>query len=106
MSKVPEITVKELDAMRKSGEDFVLIDVREQKEFDACNMGGLLMPLSTLEDHINEVPKGKKLVVHCHLGGRSAAAVAMLMEAGYQNVYNLKGGISAWINEIDPNLKK
>jgi adenylyltransferase/sulfurtransferase len=106
-SLVNEISVKELFNWQKSGEDFQLIDVREPHEYEIANIGGELIPLATIENSIEKIDRSKKVVVHCKMGGRSAKAIKQLQEQfGFVNVYNLKGGIIAWIDEVQPELKK
>lgn len=96
-----EVTVNELKQMTDDGLDFVLIDVREQYEFDADNLGGILIPLGSVLDRIDEIPKDKPVVVHCRSGARSATAIRELENRfGYTNLSNLKGGIMAWQSEF------
>jgi molybdopterin/thiamine biosynthesis adenylyltransferase/rhodanese-related sulfurtransferase len=103
--KMKEITVQELDQKMKDNADFVLIDVREEHEFEQANMGGKLIPLGQIPERFAEIPKDKDVVVHCRMGSRSANAIMYLMQAqGYDNLSNLAGGITAWANEIDPSL--
>jgi rhodanese-related sulfurtransferase len=102
-----EKTVSELKAMIDNGEDFQLIDVREPHEYDICNLKGTLIPMNEVPDHIDEISKGKTVVVHCRSGARSGRIVQLLEESyGYQNLYNLKGGILAWADEIDHSMAK
>ncbi|MFN5324765.1 MAG: rhodanese-like domain-containing protein [Bacteroidota bacterium] len=96
-----EISVQELKALKESGSDYLLIDVREQYEYDAANLGGVLIPLGSILDHSNEIPRDKQVVVHCRSGARSATAIRELENRfGFDNLSNLKGGIIAWQNEI------
>lgn len=99
-----EITAKELKAMKDAKADFVLIDVREESEAAAANIGGKLIPMGTVMQHLNEIPKDKKVVVHCRSGKRSAAVIGALEQTGYTNLYNLKGGIMAYAADVDPSL--
>jgi rhodanese-related sulfurtransferase len=101
-----EVTVKELKEMMDKKEDFQLIDVREEMEFDACNIGGELIPMGTVMDNLDKISKEKKVVIHCKAGGRSATIVQVLEAQGFTNLYNLKGGILAWSDEIDPTVPK
>ena len=102
-----EITVQELKAMQDRKEDFQLIDVREEYEFDICQIGGDLIPMGEVAENLDKISKIKKVVVHCRSGKRSASVVQMLeQQHGYTNLYNLKGGIMAWADEIDPTLAK
>lgn len=106
-----ELTVQELKIKLDNHENFQLIDVREELEYQIVNLGGTLIPLSSFETNIDQITKdiAKNLpvIIHCKSGGRSAQAVHLLQEKyGYTNVYNLKGGIMAYINEIDPTLPR
>jgi adenylyltransferase/sulfurtransferase len=96
-----EITVQELKQMTESGSEFVLIDVREQHEYDSANLGGILIPLGSILDRSNEIPKDIPVVIHCRSGMRSATAIRELENRfGYTNLANLKGGIMAWQSEF------
>ncbi|HEU0118757.1 MAG TPA: rhodanese-like domain-containing protein [Alphaproteobacteria bacterium] len=107
MSNVPAIEVEQLRDMMQSAEPPLLIDVREQRENDFCQIpGNKLIPLGELPQHLAELPKDKTIVLHCHHGGRSGRAVAYLMQQGYDKVLNLKGGIHAWSQRIDPSVKE
>jgi len=85
-------------------EDFQLVDVRETYEFEVCNLGGLLIPMGEVMGSLDRISKDKTVVVHCRSGGRSGTIVQFLESNGYGNVYNLKGGILAWIEHIDPTM--
>jgi rhodanese-related sulfurtransferase len=99
-----DISVEQLEHMRASGDDFVLLDVREPNEVSVCEIGGQLIPLGVLGERMSELDPSAHIVVHCHVGGRSAAAVNALRGAGFENTWNLQGGIRAWIQRIDPSL--
>lgn len=100
-----EITVQQLKSMMDNKEDFQLIDVREEYEHEAAQMGGELIPMGEVADNINKISRDKKVVVHCRSGKRSATVIQMLEQAhGFKNLYNLKGGIMAWAQEIDPSI--
>lgn len=101
-----EVTVVELKKMMDNKEDFQLIDVREEVEFDVCNLGGELIPMGTVMDNLDKISKDKKVVIHCKAGGRSGTIVQMLTAQGYTNLYNLKGGILAWSDEVDSSVPK
>jgi molybdopterin/thiamine biosynthesis adenylyltransferase/rhodanese-related sulfurtransferase/molybdopterin converting factor small subunit len=102
-----EITVKELYDWQVRGEKFQLIDVREPHEYDIVNIGGELIPLGSIAAGSDRIDKDKKVVVHCKMGGRSAKAIRELEEKfGFTNLYNLKGGILAYIDEVQPELTK
>jgi rhodanese-related sulfurtransferase len=99
-----EITVQELKEKLDSGEDFQLIDVREDFEYETSNLGGLSIPLGGIVIEADKVSKDKPVVIMCRSGKRSAAAIAQLETLGYTNLSNLQGGILAWAAEIDPDL--
>jgi rhodanese-related sulfurtransferase len=99
-----EISVQELKEMMDKGEDFQLIDVREDFEYEVSNLGGTLIPLGGILIKADKISKDKPVVVQCRSGKRSAAAIMQLEQLGYTNLYNLTGGILAWANEIDPNM--
>lgn len=100
-----EKTVTELKQMQDEGVDFQLIDVREEHEFDMCNLDGELIPLGNLLTEIDKIRKDVPVIVHCRSGSRSAAAINELEKRfGFENLYNLKGGIMAYSKEIDPSI--
>jgi adenylyltransferase/sulfurtransferase len=96
-----EITVQELKQLQDSKADFQLIDVREEYEFDESNLKGELIPMGDVMNNVDKISRDKKVVVHCRSGKRSASVIQMLeAQYGYTNLYNLKGGILAYIQEI------
>jgi rhodanese-related sulfurtransferase len=99
-----EISVQELKEMMDKGEDFQLIDVREDFEYEVSNLGGTLIPLGGILIEADKISKDKPVIVQCRSGKRSAAAIMQLEQQGYTNLYNLTGGILAWASEIDPNM--
>jgi adenylyltransferase/sulfurtransferase len=104
---VKEITAKELYDWQVRGEKFQLIDVREPHEYDIVNIGAELVPLATVSSYADHIARDKKVIVHCKMGGRSAKAIRELEEKfGFDNLYNLKGGILAYIDEVKPELTK
>lgn len=102
-----EITVKELQQMLDNKEQFQLIDVREPHEAEICKIGGELIPMGEVVDNMEKISKDKKVIIYCRSGARSGAVVQTLeSQHGFKNLYNLKGGIIAYANEIDPSLTK
>jgi len=99
-----EITVQELKEKLDNKEDFQLIDVREDFEYETSNLGGLLIPLGGIVIEADKISRDKPVVVMCRSGKRSAAAIMQLEQLGYTNLSNLQGGILAWASEIDPEL--
>ena len=106
MSNVPAVSVEQLRDMLKSNEPPLVLDVREQKENDICAIpGSQLLPMGDLQARYGELPKDRTIVVHCHHGGRSSRATAFLRQQGFENVFNLTGGIHDWSTRIDPSVK-
>ena len=105
---VPEITVEELKRRLDAQDDVFILDVREPHEYKICNLNGHLIPLNELPKRVQELDpaKNKDMVVHCRSGARSARAVQFLQQAGFTKAKNLKGGILAWADKIDPKVPK
>ena len=104
MSQIREITVQQLKEWKDSGKDFQLIDVREANEYEYVNIGGELIPQGDVIARVDDIKKDVDVVVHCRSGARSANAIMLLQDMGYNNLFNLKGGILAYSQEIDPTL--
>jgi len=106
---IPEITPTELKARLDRGDRLQIIDVREPYEWEIANLGELgarLIPLRELPEFIGELDRESEIVLQCRSGGRSARALRQLREAGFHRLLNLKGGILAWADEVDPSLQK
>jgi adenylyltransferase/sulfurtransferase len=102
-----EITVQELKKSIDSGEDVLILDVRNPEEFQICRIpGGVLLPLPELPQRFNELDKNRPMVVHCKSGMRSAKAIQFLRQQGFDKMKNLKGGILAWADQIDRSVPK
>lgn len=102
-----EVTVGQLYEMRNAGEAFQLIDVREPWEVEICSIGAEHIPMGDILGRSNEIRTDIPVIVHCRSGARSANVVnALEMQLGLTNLYNLKGGILAWADEIDDSLEK
>lgn len=97
-----DITVEELKQRIESGEEINLIDVREDYEYEADNIGGLLIPLGDLPHRLSEIDhlKEQEILVHCRSGKRSETAQRFMQSQGFTNVRNVIGGILAY-NELD-----
>jgi adenylyltransferase/sulfurtransferase len=104
--KMSEISVEELKKKIDSKEDIFILDVREPHEYQICNLNGHLIPLGDLPKRMGELDASREIVAHCKMGGRSAKAVALLKQAGFNRVSNLTGGITAWAERIDPKMPK
>ena len=95
-----EITPLELRQWMANGEEVQIIDVREPHEFAASNIGAELIPLNTIVAHAHKIASNQKVVLHCKSGARSAQAIRELQQKfGFDNLYNLKGGIDAYLEE-------
>ena len=106
-TKVPEITAPEVKKMMDEKIPFVLVDVREQHEFQICRIpGSILIPLGEVPKRMHELNSADEIVVHCRSGMRSAQAVDFLMKAGFRKIHNLKGGVLAWADQVDPTMPK
>jgi adenylyltransferase/sulfurtransferase len=105
---VKEMTVQELVAMKARGEDFQLVDVREPYEAEIARMGAdVLIPQGEILEKIHLIRTDKPVVVHCRSGKRSADVIRKLEDTyGFTNLYNLKGGILAWADEVDQLVSK
>lgn len=109
-TELEEMSVHELKQLLDSGKDgYVLIDVRNPNEYEIAQIpGSVLIPLPEIEkgsgiEKVKELVNGHRLIAHCKMGGRSAKALGILKEAGITGI-NVKGGITAWSREIDPNV--
>ncbi len=103
---IPEITATELKARQDRGEKLFILDVREPHEYQICNLNGKLIPLGELPRRVNELDSSVEMVVHCRSGKRSADAIHFLQTAGFKKLWNLKGGVLAWADEVDPRMPK
>lgn len=104
-SLLREMTVSELKALMEEQADFCLLDVREPFEREIATIdGSTSIPLGELESRLAELPRDRKIAVHCKLGGRSARAAGILRAAGFTDVWNVTGGIEAWSKQIDPAI--
>ncbi|ULQ56563.1 rhodanese-like domain-containing protein [Flavihumibacter rivuli] len=92
-----QITAEQLRQQLHENQDLLLVDVREEEEHEAFNIGGLLLPLGELMSSAGSIPKDKPVVVYCKRGIRSAIAIQRLQERfGYTNLLNLQGGMEEW----------
>src|SRR5579871_3215462 len=102
-----EIDPVEVKAKIDRGDRFVLIDVREPHEYQICNIPyAKLIPLGELPKRVNELNSADEIVAHCKSGMRSGKAVDFLKQAGFKKVKNMKGGILAWSDKVDPKVPK
>lgn len=105
---IEEISATSLKERLDAGEDIQLIDVRQPDENAFAKIeGAKLIPLGDVIKRMGEIDPKRETVIHCKMGGRSAKAVEMLQQAGFTGeLKNLKGGITAWSNEVDPKVPK
>ena len=102
-----EIEVTEVKEKLDRGDNFVLIDVREPHEYQICNIpAAKLIPLGEVGRRLSELDPEADIVIHCKSGMRSARACGILKAAGFQHVRNMKGGILAWSDQVDPSVPK
>ena len=108
MHDMEQITATDLKQRIDAGEDIQLIDVRQPNEFQFARIeGAKLIPLGEVISRMDEIDPARETVVHCHMGGRSARAIQALQHHGFEGkLYNLAGGITAWSDEVDPNVPK
>ena len=97
LSALPDtVTPQQVNEIRNHP-DVVVIDVREPWEYNEGHIPGVkLIPLGTLPDRMNEIPKDKTVILTCRSGNRSGQAFRFLREQGFDNVHNMEGGILAW----------
>jgi adenylyltransferase/sulfurtransferase len=102
-----DTTVEELKGRLDRRDGVFVLDVRESQEYQICRIpSSTLIPLGDLPQRLTELEGHDDMVVHCKSGVRSAKAVKLLREAGFSQAKNLRGGILAWIDKVDPSLPK
>jgi adenylyltransferase/sulfurtransferase len=110
MNQTPAVTVAEPSEVKRrldSGEDLLLIDVREPAEIAiAAIEGALVCPLSRAESWIDHLPHDRPLVILCHHGIRSMQAAMALSQRGYRDLTNMSGGIDQWSLQVDPGVPR
>jgi rhodanese-related sulfurtransferase len=101
------ITPKELKSKLEKGDKLILLDVREQWEYDLAKLSGsMLIPLGTLPQSLTKLNRDSEIVAICHHGMRSADATNFLLQQGFANVKNLVGGIDAWSAQVDGTVPR
>jgi adenylyltransferase/sulfurtransferase len=104
-----EISVGDVVRLREAGEDFLLLDCREPEEGQIASIrGAVLLPMSEVTERVVELAgnEARRIVVHCHLGGRSLQVAAWLREQGYQRAQSMAGGIDQWAVEVEPGMAR
>ena len=100
-----EIPPEEVQARREAGEQFILLDVRNEQELTIASLDGTInIPMSQVPERLDELDPQKEIIVMCHRGQRSAQIVTFLEASGYGNVRAMAGGINAWSQEVDPDV--
>jgi rhodanese-related sulfurtransferase len=106
---IPEVTPTELAAWRADAARAApaLIDVREQWEFDYCRIeGSQLVPMGEIVARVGELPRDRPLVIVCHHGNRSGVVTDFLRRSGFDDVWNLAGGVERWASDVDPAMPR
>jgi adenylyltransferase/sulfurtransferase len=102
-----EITPVELKKRLDAGDELTIVDVREPNEYQINRIpGSVLIPLGELPRRYQELDPDREMVLHCKMGGRSAKAQDFLRTVGYNRTKNLRGGVLAWIDQVDPSQPK
>jgi adenylyltransferase/sulfurtransferase len=107
MFGVPEITPTKLKERLDRGDKLTIIDVREPHEWEIGNLepqGARLIPMGEVPERLDEISPDDEVVLQCRSGGRSAQVLHFLRAQGYERLLNLKGGILAWSDEVDPSI--
>lgn len=102
-----EISCQDVKEWLAAGEDFLLLDCREQSEFDLVHLAGAqLLPMSQLVARVAELEphRARRIAVYCHHGGRSMQVTAWLRSQGFPQTQNMAGGIDTWAQEIEPGM--
>ncbi|MCX7117820.1 MAG: molybdopterin-synthase adenylyltransferase MoeB [Legionellales bacterium] len=100
------ISVQALQQLQQGDSHFLLLDVRDPYEYEICNLGGRLIPLAQLQDHLSELDANQHVIIHCKGCLRSQKAATLLIKHGFHNVSILTGGILAWMDAIDPTMNR
>jgi rhodanese-related sulfurtransferase len=102
-----EITPGDVKARLDRGEKLILVDVREQWEYELCRIeGARLVPLGALAASLQTLPDVEEVICYCHHGMRSLDAAAWLRFQGIEKAKSMAGGIERWSLEIDPNIPR
>ena len=103
---VHEIRAEELKQRLDKGDNLVLLDVRDEYEYEISNIGGRLIPLAELPKRLSELAGGLEIVTVCKMGPRGVKAAELLQQKGFKRVSNLQGGIHAWSDRVDRKVRK
>ena len=101
------ITPEQFDERRRSGDDLLLVDVREPEEYELARVeGARLLPLSLFNEWAPSLDRERETVFICHHGIRNAQVCAFLAQQGFARIYNLAGGIDRWSVKVDPTVPR
>lgn len=107
MEEIRQISAIELKRRLDAGDQITLIDVRESSEKEIADIGGELMPVGRILEFVESIPRDHDVVVYCHFGGRSSAAIdALSSHHQFSNLINLAGGIGAWSKDVDSSVSE
>ena len=104
-----EIDVRAVKQLLDEKKDFFFLDCREQSEFDVARIdGATLIPLGQMRERVAELEshRDRRIIVHCHHGGRSLRVTNYLREQGFKKTQNMAGGIDVWSQQIDPSVPR
>ena len=102
-----EIDCSQVKVKLEAGEDFLLLDCREQYEYDTvCLPAAMLVPMSEIQERVGELDsyRQQEIVVYCHHGARSLQVTFWLQQQGFENVRSMSGGIDEWAQTIEPGM--
>ena len=102
-----DIGVHELAEMRNGGAEHTVLDIREPEELAVCIMdGSVTIPMQQVPNALEGLPREQPLIVVCHHGVRSAMVTEFLRGNGFDNAWNLAGGIDAWARHVEPAMRR
>ena len=102
-ASITNVTADEVYKMLSPNKDYFILDVRSKEEFDSGHIeGAYLIPVSELENRLQELPQDKPIIVYCGSGSRSTSAANILLEKGFKEIFNMTGGITEWQNKGFP----
>jgi rhodanese-related sulfurtransferase len=106
-AQVESVSPSELKRRLDAGADLLLLDVREEREWEICRIeGSVLVPMSELSVRLSELDPDRPTVCICHHGIRSAQVAEALARLDFSSVANLQGGIERWSLDVDPNVPR
>ncbi|HFC11816.1 MAG TPA: rhodanese-like domain-containing protein [Anaerolineae bacterium] len=105
--EIRQISPQQLKQRLDNGDDLFILDVREPHEWEISNLGrydAVLIPKRRVLERLGELDRGREIVVQCRSGQRSSTVIRELTPLGFNNLWNLDGGINRWVREIDPSM--